>query len=170
MITLSRGTHELRPTLTIGDSEVTGASTRVTVRAAKRWTTTRADGSYKGRAGSRSVKFKVTKKGKELRGFSAFVAMTCPGVTAGQFTTQIGTAAFTRVKVAPDGSFVAAASRQGSTMRLRGKLKGRRVSGRVELSARSLRRQHRLPRQSLTTSAPSAPRRRRTPRRRGRRS
>ncbi len=134
VITLTRGAHELRPTLTIGGWEVTGASTQVSARAAKRWTTTRADGSDKGRAGSRSVKFKVTKKGKELRGFSAFVAMTCPGVTAGQFTTQIGTAAFARVKVAPDGSFVAAASRPGSTMRLRGKLKGRRASGRVELS------------------------------------
>jgi hypothetical protein len=134
VLTLSRGTHELRPTLTIGGSPVTGGATRVTARAAKNWTTTRSDGAYTGKAGSRSVKFKVTKKGKELRGFSAFVAMTCPGVTAGQFTTQIGTAAFTRVKVAPDGSFVAAASRQESTMRLRGKLKGGRASGRVELS------------------------------------
>jgi hypothetical protein len=134
VITLSKGTHELRPTLTIGGAPVDGATTRVTARAARNWTTTRADGSYRGKAGSRSVKFKVAKKGKELRGFSAFVAMTCPGVTAGQFTTQVGTATFKRVKIAPDGSFVGAASRQGSAMRLRGKLKGRRVSGRVELS------------------------------------
>ena len=77
----------------------------------------------------------MAKKGKELRAFSAFVAMTCPGVTAGQFTTQIGTAAFKRVKIAPDGSFVAAATKQGSTMRLRGRLQGRKVTGgRVELS------------------------------------
>ena len=170
VLTLARGTHELRPTLTIGGSPVTGAATRVTARAAKNWTTTRADGAYTGKAGSRSVKFKVTKKGKELRGFSAFVAMTCPGVTAGQFTTQIGTAAFTRVKVAPDGSFVAAAQPAGiDDAAARQAQRPPRQRARRAL-ARNLRRQHRLPRQSLRTSAPSAPRRRRTPRRRGRRS
>ena len=53
----------------------------------------------------------------------------------GQFTTQIGTATFKKVKVAPDGRFVAARSVSGSTMRVRGKLRKRKVrGGRTELS------------------------------------
>jgi hypothetical protein len=57
-------------------------------------------------------------------------------VTPGQFTTQIGTAAVKRIKIAPDGSFVAASSPDAdTTIRIRGKLKGRQVTrGRAELS------------------------------------
>jgi hypothetical protein len=135
VLTLARGTHELRPTLTIGGSPVTGAATRVTARNAKNWTTTRADGVYTGKAGSRSVKFKVTKKGRELRGFSAFVPLTCPGITPGTFTTMIATAMISRAKIAPDGSYVGVLAEEGVSIRLRGKIKGRKVTGgRVEMS------------------------------------
>ncbi len=137
VVTLPKGAQKLRATLTIGSQAIAGDAEAVTVKAARTWSTgARSDGAYKGRAGSRSVKLKVTRKGRELRDFSAFVAMTCPGVTAGQFTTQIGTASFKRVKIAPDGSFVGASSpRSGTTQRVRGKLTGRKVTGgRVELS------------------------------------
>ena len=136
VVSLPKGRQTLRASATIGSQTVDERAERPSRSPSRgRGPPPEADGSYTGKAGSRSVKFKVAKKGKELRDFSAFVAMTCPGVTAGQFTTQIGTATFKRVKIAPDGSFVAAANRQGSTMRLRGRLQGRKVTGgRVELS------------------------------------
>ena len=80
------------------------------------------------------MRLKVTRRGREIRGFEAFVAMTCPGMQPGQFTTQIGTAKIARAKVDPDGRFVAAAKRNGSTMRIRGRVRNRRIAeGRVEL-------------------------------------
>jgi hypothetical protein len=137
VLVLPRGKHQLRATLTIGSQTLTSDARGLTAAAARKWTTGKAsDGSYRGRAGSRSVTFKIVRHGRELRGFKAFVPMTCPGVTAGQFTTQIGTAALKKAKIAPDGSFVAAASpERGTTLRIRGYVKRRKVTaGRVELS------------------------------------
>ena len=118
VVVLPRGTHSLRASLTIGSQAISGNATSVTVAAARRWSTSaRSDGAYTGK----SVKLKVARGGREVRDFRAFVPMTCPGVTAGQFTTQIGTAAVKRLKVAPDGSFVAASTPQaGTTIRVRG--------------------------------------------------
>jgi hypothetical protein len=55
---------------------------------------------------------------------------------AGQFTTQIGTATIARVKIAPDGRFVAAAKPEADTaILLRGRLRHRKITGgRVKLS------------------------------------
>ena len=124
---------------TVGEETVTGPALALTVKAARRWSTgARDDGAYRGRTRSRSVRLKVARRGRELRDFKAFVAMTCPGVQPGQFTTQIGTAAISRAKVAPDGRFVAARSTGGSTMRIRGRLvHGRIAEGRAELSVGS---------------------------------
>lgn len=82
------------------------------------------------------MRFTVARGGRELRGFRAFVAMLCPGVTAGQFTTQIATAAMSRLKIAPDGRFVAASTpRTDTAIRVRGRLHAGKVAGgRVELS------------------------------------
>jgi len=62
--------------------------------------------------------------------------MLCPGITAGQFTTQIGTAKIATVRIAPDGRFVGAAAPFANTaIRVRGRLAGRKVrDGRIELS------------------------------------
>jgi hypothetical protein len=61
--------------------------------------------------------------------------MLCPSVSPGQFTTQIGTAAIARARIAPDGRFVAASTpRSGTAIRVRGRLRKGKVSGRVELS------------------------------------
>jgi hypothetical protein len=137
VVTLPRGSQTLRATLTIGDQQIASASQRVSVSRARRWSTgARDDGRYRGKVGSRSVSFTVSKRGHELRKFKAFVPMVCPGVSAGQFTTQIGTAILNRVKIAPDGRFVAAAHPESDTaILLRGRLHHRKITGgRVQLS------------------------------------
>jgi hypothetical protein len=135
VVTLPRGDHQLRAVATIGSQRIIGDATRVTVRRAARWRTrARDDGSYRGRAGSRSVTFRVVGDGRGVRSFKAFVPMLCPSVTPGQFTTQIGTAVISRARIAPDGSFVSAATRSGSAIRVRGRVRARKVTGRVELS------------------------------------
>ena len=95
-----------------------------------------AAGRYRGAAGNGagSVRFRV--EGSTVRGFSATVTMLCPGVTAGQLSTQAGVAAIARVRLAPDGSFVAATTAGRETsIRVHGRLAGSRLTGgRVELS------------------------------------
>jgi hypothetical protein len=137
VVTLARGDQKLRAAVTIGDQLVVSGERALSVKRAKRWSTGAADdGRYKGKAGSRSVTFTIALHGRELRRFHAFVPMLCPGVTAGQFTTQIGTATISRVKIAPDGRFVAAAKPEADTaILLRGRLRDRKISGgRVKLS------------------------------------
>jgi hypothetical protein len=136
VVTLARGAQQLRAVATIGSQRIEGDAARVTVRRAARWQTgARDDGTYRGRVGSRSVRFRIVGRGRGLRSFKAFVPMLCPSATPGQLTTQIGTAALSRARIAPDGSFVAASTpRSGTTMRVRGRLRGRKVTGRVELS------------------------------------
>ncbi len=127
VVTLPKG----RQTLRVRAQGVVSPARTVRVAAARRWSTKARDtGAYK----SGSVAFRVASRGRELRAFNAKVPMTCPGVQPGTFTTQIGTATFKRVKIAPDGRFVAARTQNGSTMRVRGKLRNRRVKGRTELS------------------------------------
>jgi hypothetical protein len=84
------------------------------------------------------VKLTVARDGRQVRSFRAFAPMLCPGVSPGQFTTQIGTATISRARVAPDGSFVAASTpRSGTTIRVRGRVTRGKASGRVELSVGS---------------------------------
>jgi hypothetical protein len=138
VVTLGRGKQELRAVATIGSQTIEGAATRVTVRRAASWQTgARDDGTYRGRAGSRSVRLTVARDGRQVRSFRAFVAMLCPGVASGQLTTQIGTALISRARIAPDGSFVAATTRSGSAIQLRGRVRRGKVSGRVKLSVGS---------------------------------
>jgi hypothetical protein len=139
VVTLARGDQQLRAVATIGSQRVEGGATRITVRRASRWQTgARDDGAYRGRVGSRSVKLTVARDGRQVRSFRAFVPMLCPGVAPGQFTTQIGTATISRARIAPDGSFVAASTpRSGTTIRVRGRVKRGKASGRVELSVGS---------------------------------
>ena len=85
VVTLPKGTQTLRAVARVGSETVTSPEVKVKVRAARRWSTTKKDtGAYRGKAGSRSVKFKVAKRGRELRSFKAFVPMTCPGVDPGR--------------------------------------------------------------------------------------
>jgi hypothetical protein len=136
VVTLARGAQQLRAVATIGSQRIEGAATGITVRRATRWQTgARDDGSYRGRVGSRSVRLRIVGDGRGLRAFEAFVPMLCPGVAPGQFTTQIGTAAIARARIAPNGRFAAASTpRSGTAIRLRGRLRKGKVTGRVELS------------------------------------
>jgi hypothetical protein len=77
----------------------------------------------------------VSGGGRTVRAFSAQVAMLCPGIQPGQFTTQIGKAFLGRIKVAPDGSFIGAATPEGRTaIRVIGRLRRGVARGRVSLS------------------------------------
>ncbi|HWK25976.1 MAG TPA: hypothetical protein VNS09_05400 [Solirubrobacter sp.] len=116
VVTLPRGRQTLRATLQIGTQAIASDGQPLIVTAARRWTTAKAEGAYRG-AG---VRFKVTDRGRRLRVFRAAVR-ACPGRLA----------KLNLVKVAPDGSFVAA--RGG--LRVRGTIRGRKATGRVELAA-----------------------------------
>jgi hypothetical protein len=139
VVVLPRGSQQLRAVVTIGSQQIVGAARRVSVVRAAHWSTgAAADGRYKGTGGERSVRFTVARAGRELRNFHAFVPMLCPGLTPGQFTTQIGTATLKRVRIAPDGRFVAASRPDANTsILLTGRLRGHTVKGgRVKLSVR----------------------------------
>jgi hypothetical protein len=116
---------------------VTSPEVDVKVTKARTWKTKATDdGSYKG---TRSAKLKVAKKGREIRNLSVSVAMLCPTPgMVGQFTTQVGTAAVAKIKVAPDGSFVGVATATDTSVRVRGRLRAKKLSGGVaELSVGS---------------------------------
>jgi hypothetical protein len=138
IVELPRGTVRLRAVVRIGGQSVTSPVRGVAVARAAGWSTGSGDdGAYAGRAGGeRSVRLRVTDGGRSIKGFKAYVAMLCPSVTPGQFTTQIGTAATGRVRIAPDGRFVAAtAPGRKTAIGVRGRLRrGAIVGGRVELS------------------------------------
>lgn len=126
--TLPRGRQRLRAVVTAGGEVLAGPETTVTVRRARGWSTRPADdGTYTGKLG---VRFRVTGGGRLIRSFEADVAMLCPGLVAGQLTTRIGRSFVKRIRIAPDGSFLAAASYGGDTTTLvRGRLRRGKVSG-----------------------------------------
>jgi hypothetical protein len=133
-VTLGAGTTKLSAAVTLGTQTVTSPEVAVKAVKAKAWKTKASDdGGYKG---SRSAKLKVAKRGREIRSLSVSVAMLCPTPgMVGQFTTQIGTAAVSKAKIAPDGSFVGVATATDTSIRVRGKVRARKLSGGVaELS------------------------------------
>jgi hypothetical protein len=110
----------------------------LTVRRARGWTTSaRDDGRYVMRHGDQRTKgLRVTRGGRVLRGFEAEVPLLCPSVLPGvPFTNETGYAAAGSIRIAPDGSFLGVATAKNTSIRVRGKLRGRRISaGKVELS------------------------------------
>jgi hypothetical protein len=131
-VTLPAGTQRLRARVTIGGTEVVSAVRRVVVRrpgAAPR--TAVEAGRWSGSGG---VRFRV--QGRTARAFVAQVPLLCPTPgLVGQFTTQVARAAVPRIRLAPDGSVLAAATRSGAAIRVRGRLRGARLTGgRVEMS------------------------------------
>ncbi len=130
-VVLPRGSQRLRTVATVGTATVVSPEYPVTVARAAGWITRATDdGSYRGSSpGTSSVKFRVARGGRDVRAFSAFVPMLCPGITAGQFTTQIGTALIPRAKIAPNGVFIAAATpAAGTAISVRGRLANKRVT------------------------------------------
>ncbi len=138
-VTLPRGAQRLRVTAVSGSETVVSAEVARAVRGSGGRTTRVTAGRYRGVAGNGagSVRFRV--EGRTIRGFTATVTMLCPGVTAGQLTTQAGVAPVARIRLAPDGSFVGATTAGRETsIRVRGRLAGSRLTGgRVELSVGS---------------------------------
>jgi len=130
--TLPAGAVTVRAQLAIGGQTLTSAERRIRVRrpADAPRTAVRA-GAWSGASG---VGFRVA--GRTITGFAAQVPLLCPTPgLVGQFTTQIARAAVARIRLAPDGSFVGAATRSGAAIRVRGRLRGSRLTGgRVEMS------------------------------------
>jgi hypothetical protein len=129
----TRGKQRLRATLTVGSQTIVSPEISTTVAAATRPKQATA-GTYKGKVGNGTQSATFTLKGRTIKNFTAQVPMTCPSVN-GTITTQIGTAKFKSVKLAPDGSFVGVNTAPDTSMRVRGKLvKAKLTGGRVELS------------------------------------
>jgi hypothetical protein len=137
-VVLPVGRTRLRAIVRLGAETVTSRPVALTVRRARRWTTSaRDDGRYVMRpGGQRTKRLRVTRSGRELRGFEAEVPLLCPSILPGApFTNQTGYAAVGPVRIAPDGSFLGVATAKNTSIRVRGKLQGRRIyAGEVELS------------------------------------
>ena len=137
-VVLPVGRTRLRAIVTLGAETVTSRPVALTVERARRWTTSaRDDGRYVMRpGGQRTKRLRVTRGGRELRGFEAEVPLLCPSALPGTpFTTQPGYAAVGPIRIAPDGSFLGVATAKNTSIRVRGKLQGRRIyAGEVELS------------------------------------
>lgn len=139
-VVLATGPTRLRAIVTLGAETVTSQPRALTVRRARRWTTsTSDDGRYVMRpGGQRTKRLRVTRGGRGLRGFEAEVPLLCPSVLPGApLTMQTGYAAVGPIRIAPDGSFLGVATAKDTSIRVRGKLQGRRISaGKVELSVK----------------------------------
>jgi hypothetical protein len=122
VVTLRRGRASLSSRVEFGTQGTLTQPVRVTVARPARWATShRDDGGY--------GVFRVAHRGRQLRDFHATVDTLCAG------RIQTGLAAVRRARIAPDGRFYAKVH-QGheTTVELRGRLKHRRASGRVELN------------------------------------
>jgi hypothetical protein len=138
-VTLPKGTQKLRVSAVAGSQTIVSAEITRKVLPAGGKVARLTTGAYKGTVGSGTQSAKFTVSGRSLKGFQAQVPMLCPGVTAGQLTTMIGTASVKTITIAPDGGFVGVATSGSDTaIRVRGKLVGAKLSGgRVELSVGS---------------------------------
>ena len=111
--------------------------------------------------GQRTKRLRVTRGGRELRGFEAEVPLLCPSVLPGTpFTAETGYAAVGPIRIAPDSSFLGVATARNTSIRVRGKLQDRRIhAGEVEHSVEhcsgSLKFTARCP-ASLSTPSPHA--------------
>ncbi len=137
-VVLPAGRTRLRAIVRLGTETVASRPVALTVRRARRWrTSARDDGRYVMRpGGQRTQRLRVTRGGRELRGFEAEVPLLCPSVLPGlPFTNETGYAAVGPIRIAPDGSFLGVATAKSTSIRVRGKLQDRRISaGQVELS------------------------------------
>jgi hypothetical protein len=82
-----------------------------------------------------TVPLRLAGGGRTIKGFRATVTMLCPEVGLpggqGQLTTRAGFAPFRSARITPDGRFIAAATRSGSAVLVRGKVRGRTLTGGV---------------------------------------
>jgi hypothetical protein len=133
VIALPGGRQQLRAVVSSGEETLVGPERSLVVRPARGWSTGSGDdGVYHGRL---SARLEVAGGGRTVKGFEMDVPMLCPGITAGQLTTQIGHTALKRIRIAPDGSFIGGGviGRQTATL-VRGRVARGKATGRAELS------------------------------------
>jgi hypothetical protein len=135
-LSLPKGSQRVRVSATAGSQTLVSPEVQRTVRGPHAPRMRLTAGAYRGVTGSGTRSASFRDQGRTVRGFKAYVPMLCPGLPAGQFTTQIGTAAIARIRIAPDGGFVGVATpEEQTTIRVRGRLVGAKLTGgRVELS------------------------------------
>lgn len=134
---LPTGTQTVRVTIALGAQRFTSAPVRVKARpdTGARATSARSDGRWKGTK-DQPVSFRVTGAGRVVERFEARVTMLCPqvpppGSVGGQFTTMAGFARFATARIAPDGRFFGVAEQDDLAVLVRGRLRGRSLSGGV---------------------------------------
>ena len=130
VLQLPRGAHALR----VSVAGETSPERTLRVLAARDWSTSRRDdGAYAGRRPN--VELGVRRGGREIRGFRATVSTFCVGPTIADNRVFIGTAPLRRARIAPDGGFYAREeSGDDTTVEVRGRLRGGRVTGTVKLT------------------------------------
>jgi hypothetical protein len=136
-VTLPLGRHRLTAHAALGNQQAASAARAIVVAPARAWqTSTRDDGRYTGTAEGGPVTSRVAGGGRRLGAYSARVSMFCVGASIDQNHILLGFALVSRVKIAPDGRFVAVANPGAkTTVRLQGRLRAGRVTeGRVELT------------------------------------
>jgi hypothetical protein len=86
--------------------------------------------------GARNQERELPRAGQDAARLQGLRPDALPEPPAGQFTTQIGTAAIARIRIGPDGGFVGVATpKDQTTIRVRGRLVSAKLTGgRVELS------------------------------------
>ena len=133
---LKPGRYRIRAAAAVGTETLTSPARRLRLRKAKGWTTSkRQDGAWSGTAGKLPVAFRVSGGGRTVKAGRFQLTLLCP--TPGMvnpFTIQIADAPLTRARIAPDGSFVFAGTVDGHAAFVRGRIKGRRATGKAELS------------------------------------
>ena len=125
LVRLPRGRQRLRVRARLGSDAFTSAVRRVTVRRPGRWSTSRRDeGAY--RDGSHpSLRLRVERSGRRVRGFTVDVPTTC-GASA---SPNVATVTVAPMRIAPDGRFVVRRRSSSTAVEVAGRLGSRRVSG-----------------------------------------
>ncbi len=124
-VRLPLGRHALRARARIGSDTVVSPVRRMRVVPPKRWQTgAEADGLYRDPQRD-SVRFRIVDKGRTLRDFRADITTQCPSQPTGIGTNRV---VVPRVKIAPDGRFIAIGRTSGIGYELIGRLTARKVA------------------------------------------
>jgi len=130
------GRVPLRATARVGTETLTSRTRTLALRKPGGWSTSaRQDGAWSGKAQNLPVRFRVSGRGRTVKAGRFQILLLCP--TPGmvnQFTTQLADAPLTSARVAPDGSFVFAGAVRDHVTFIKGRIRGKRATGRANLS------------------------------------
>lgn len=128
IVRLDRGRQVLRIVVQVGADTVTSAMQTVDVKRARGWSTSRRDdGAYRD-ARRASVRLRIAGGGKRITGFRADVPTLCANPSSSTGTSpNIATVTLPTVRIAPDGRFAFTARIRQQTVRLVGRLSGRKL-------------------------------------------